>query len=113
MPWQHRARAVLEGWLLGQAGGRAVADLLLGDAEPRGRLAETIPLRNLDTPAVGAFPGEHQEVAYREGLLIGYRWYDPAGWRSPSRSGTGCRTRPSPGATCRRRWSGPPTSRSR
>jgi beta-glucosidase len=76
MPWRHQVRAVLECWLLGQAGGAAVADLLVGNAVPRGKLAETIPLRYLDTPAVGAFPGEHNEVVYREGLLIGYRWYD-------------------------------------
>ena len=74
--WHSQTRALLECWLLGQAGGTAVADLLLGRAEPSGRLAETIPQRLLDTPAVGAFPGEHDHVPYREGLLIGYRWYD-------------------------------------
>ena len=76
LPWQHRATALMEGWLLGQAGGSAVADLLLGRANPSGRLAETIPLRYLDTPTVGTFPGEHGTVRYGEGLLIGYRWYD-------------------------------------
>jgi len=75
-PWQDRAQAVLEGWLLGQAGGGATADLLLGAAEPAGRLAETVPLRFADNPAVGAFPGELGHVRYGEGLLIGYRWYD-------------------------------------
>ncbi|MBO1753098.1 glycoside hydrolase family 3 C-terminal domain-containing protein [Actinotalea sp. BY-33] len=76
MPWRGRVRAVLEGWLLGQAGGSALADLLLGRVSPSGRLAETIPLRLADTPAVGAFPGEEGVVRYGEGLLIGYRWYD-------------------------------------
>jgi beta-glucosidase len=75
-PWQRHARAVLEGWLLGQAGGSAVADLLTGRAAPSGRLAETIPLHATDTPTVGSFPGEHGHVRYGEGLLIGYRWYD-------------------------------------
>jgi beta-glucosidase len=75
-PWQDRAHAVLEGWLLGQAGGAATADLLLGAAEPAGRLAETIPVRFEDNPTVGAFPGELGHVRYGEGLLIGYRWYD-------------------------------------
>jgi beta-glucosidase len=75
-PWQHRARAVLEGWLLGQAGGAATADLLLGAADPAGRLAETVPVRYEDNPAIGAFPGELGHVRYGEGLLIGYRWYD-------------------------------------
>ena len=79
MPWQYHARAVLECWLLGQAGGGAVADLLCGTVNPSGRLAETLPLCYLDTPTIGAFPGEHDEVPYREGLLIGYRWYDTRG----------------------------------
>ncbi|NAZ82662.1 beta-glucosidase [Kineococcus sp. R8] len=75
-PWQELTRALLEGWLLGQAGGAATADLLLGRANPSGRLAETIPVRYLDNPTVGAFPGELGHVRYGEGLLIGYRWYD-------------------------------------
>ena len=75
-PWQHHAQAVLEGWLLGQAGGSATADLLLGVTSPSGRLAETLPVRYEHNPTVGAFPGEHGHVRYGEGLLIGYRWYD-------------------------------------
>ena len=75
-PWQDDARAVVEGWLLGQAGGSAIADLLLGVAAPSGKLAETVPLRYADNPTVGAFPGEHGQVRYGEGLLVGYRWYD-------------------------------------
>jgi beta-glucosidase len=75
-PWQHRVKAVLEGWLLGQAGGAATADLLTGAANPSGRLGETIPVRFEDNPSVGNFPGEGGVVRYGEGLLIGYRWYD-------------------------------------
>jgi beta-glucosidase len=75
-PWQDRAGAVLEGWLLGQAGGSATADLLTGAVNPSGKLAETIPVRYTDNPTIGAFPGEHGHVRYGEGLLIGYRWYD-------------------------------------
>jgi beta-glucosidase len=74
--WDHQARALLEGWLLGQAGGSAVADVLLGRVSPSGRLAETIPLKFTDNPTIGNFPGENHEVRYGEGLLIGYRWYD-------------------------------------
>ncbi|HEY0186634.1 MAG TPA: glycoside hydrolase family 3 C-terminal domain-containing protein [Cellulomonas sp.] len=74
--WQDAAPAVLETWLGGQAGGSAVAELLLGTRSPSGRLAETIPHRVEDTPAFGAFPGELGHVRYGEGLLIGYRWYD-------------------------------------
>ncbi|WP_433325265.1 glycoside hydrolase family 3 C-terminal domain-containing protein [Spirillospora sp. CA-294931] len=74
--WQHNARAILEGWLLGQAGGSATADVLFGHAEPTGRLAETIPLRLEDTPAHLYFPGGEQHVRYGEGLYVGYRHYD-------------------------------------
>ncbi|TNM69164.1 beta-glucosidase [Streptomyces sp. NP160] len=76
-PWADRVPALLEGWLLGQAGGSAVADLLVGRVSPSGRLAETLPLRLEDTPAFGAgFPGEGGVVRYGEGVFIGYRWYD-------------------------------------
>jgi beta-glucosidase len=74
--WEHRAKAVLEGWLLGQAGGRATAELLLGLASPSAKLAETIPMRFEDNPSFGSFPGEFGTVRYGEGVLIGYRWYD-------------------------------------
>ncbi|MFM2077075.1 MAG: hypothetical protein RJA49_965 [Actinomycetota bacterium] len=74
--WEHRAMAVLEGWLLGQAGGSALIDILFGAVEPSGRLAETIPVRLEDTPAFGNFPGAHHVVRHGEGTLIGYRWYD-------------------------------------
>jgi beta-glucosidase len=74
--WQDSVAAVLETWLGGQAGGSAVADLLLGVRNPSGRLAETIPHRVEDTPAFGNFPGDNGHVRYGEGVLIGYRWYD-------------------------------------
>lgn len=79
LPWRDRAAAVLETWLGGQAGGSAVADLLLGTVAPSGRLAESIPLRVEDTPAFGNFPGEGGVVRYGEGVLVGYRWYDTRG----------------------------------
>ncbi|WP_432562675.1 glycoside hydrolase family 3 C-terminal domain-containing protein [Kineococcus sp. SYSU DK003] len=75
-PWQHSVKAVLEGWLGGQAGGGAVADLLCGVANPSGKLAETIPVNYRDNPTIGNFPGEQGHVRYGEGLLVGYRWYD-------------------------------------
>ena len=74
--WDAQAPAILETWLPGQAGGSAVADVLLGVVEPGGRLAETIPHRIEDTPAFGNFPGEAKHVRYGEGVLVGYRWYD-------------------------------------
>jgi beta-glucosidase len=74
--WGHHAAAILEGWLLGQAGGAAVADLILGRANPSGRLAETIPLRLQDNPSYLTFPGELGVVRYGEGVFVGYRGYD-------------------------------------
>lgn len=74
--WEHQPKAILEGWLLGQAGGAAIADLLLGVANPAGRLVETIPLRLEHNPSHGNFPGESGKVVYGEGILVGYRWYD-------------------------------------
>ncbi len=74
--WQHHAGAILETWLGGQAGGAAVVDLLVGDVDPSGRLAETVPVRLADTPAYPNFPGRDGEVVYGEGVFIGYRYYD-------------------------------------
>lgn len=71
-----RVPAIVEGWLLGQAGGGAVADVLYGRVNPSGRLAETVPLRIQDTPAWTSFPGTGLRVTYGEGIYVGYRWYD-------------------------------------
>jgi beta-glucosidase len=75
-PWQHRAAAILEGWLLGQAGGSAIAQLLFGLANPSGKLAESLPVRLRDTPAFLHFPGGDGQVRYGEGVYVGYRYYD-------------------------------------
>ncbi|SEE74382.1 glycoside hydrolase family 3 N-terminal domain-containing protein [Ruania alba] len=77
--WEHRVDALLELWLGGQAGGSAAADLLLGDAAPSGRLAESIPVRLADVPAQLNFPGENGTVRYGEGIFIGYRGLDAPG----------------------------------
>jgi beta-glucosidase len=71
--WHDDVDAVLAGFLLGQAGGGALADLLTGAVEPSGRLAETIPLRLQDTPSYLTFPGEQGHVRYGEGVMVGYR----------------------------------------
>ncbi|WP_280497466.1 glycoside hydrolase family 3 C-terminal domain-containing protein [Nocardia asiatica] len=75
-PVAARAPAILDGGLLGQAGGGALADVLFGVVNPSGRLAETVPVRLQDTPAYLNFPGENSHVRYGEGLYVGYRWYD-------------------------------------
>jgi beta-glucosidase len=74
--WEQHAKAVLECWLSGQAAGGAAADLLVGAANPSGRLAETLPLRLEDTPSYLNFPGEAGHVRYGEGIFVGYRGYD-------------------------------------
>jgi beta-glucosidase len=75
-PWDKTVPAVVEGWLLGQAGGSAIADVLFGRVNPSGRLAETIPLSIKDHPSYLDFPGEHGHVRYGEGLFVGYRGFD-------------------------------------
>jgi beta-glucosidase len=75
-PWGATVPAIVEGWLLGQAGGGAIADVLFGQVNPSGRLAETIPLRIQDHPSYLDFPGEHGHVRYGEGLFVGYRGFD-------------------------------------
>jgi beta-glucosidase len=74
--WIDAPAAILEVWMMGQAGGGAIADVLFGRVNPSGKLAETCPLRLADTPAYLNFPGENGEVRYGEGLFIGYRYYD-------------------------------------
>ncbi|OQA42270.1 MAG: Thermostable beta-glucosidase B [Chloroflexi bacterium ADurb.Bin325] len=74
--WLDGAAAVLEAWMMGQAGGGAIADILFGAVNPSGKLAETFPLKLADTPAFINYPGGHGEVRYGEGLFIGYRYYD-------------------------------------
>ncbi|RZU32056.1 glycoside hydrolase family 3 C-terminal domain-containing protein [Blastococcus saxobsidens] len=77
--WHDDVDAVLAGFLLGQAGGSALADLLVGRANPSGRLAETIPLRLEDNPSHLNFPGEQGHVRYGEGVMVGYRHYTTVG----------------------------------
>jgi beta-glucosidase len=74
--WIDDVPAVLEAWMMGQAGGGAINDVLLGRVNPSGRLAETFPMHLSDTPAYLNFPGERGQVTYGEGQFIGYRYYD-------------------------------------
>jgi beta-glucosidase len=76
MDWAGDARAVLQIWFGGQEMAPGLARVLVGDAEPAGRLPTTIPVRLEHGPAYGNFPGENGEVRYGEGVLIGYRWYE-------------------------------------
>jgi len=79
LPFADRVRAIVEGWLLGQAGGPAIADVLYGVVNPSGKLTETIPHRLEDVPSFLHFPGDVTGVRYGEGLFVGYRGYDASG----------------------------------
>lgn len=78
MPWQQRARAVVHGFLGGQAGATAMARLLTGKANFSGKLSETVPLRYEDMPSAPYYPGREKTSEYREGLFVGYRYFDTA-----------------------------------
>ncbi|KAA3660451.1 MAG: glycosyl hydrolase, partial [Chloroflexi bacterium] len=74
--WIDDVAAVLEGWMMGQAGGVAIADVLFGKVNPCGKLTETFPLKLADTPSRLNWPGDAGKVHYGEGIFIGYRYYD-------------------------------------
>lgn len=76
MPWIDAVPAVMQVWFPGQRFGEALTDVLLGRAEPGGRLPVTLPRRLQDTPAFLDHPGDGGHARYAEGLFIGYRWYD-------------------------------------
>ncbi len=76
MPWHYCLKGLLHGYLYGQAGAGAMLDILTGKINPSGRLNETYPVRYEDTPAFRYFPSEERNSEYREGLYVGYRYYD-------------------------------------
>jgi beta-glucosidase len=76
MPWVGDVQAILEGYLGGQAGAGALADILYGIVNPSGKLAETFPIKLEDTPSYENFPGGPKTVEYRESLFVGYRYYE-------------------------------------
>lgn len=76
--WDIHAKAVLHSYLGGQGGGAAIAALLLGKKNPSGKLAETIPMSYEDVPNKNYYPGKEATSEYREGIYVGYRYYDTA-----------------------------------
>lgn len=76
MPWADQVKGILEAYLCGQAVGQAEVDLLFGKVNPSGKLAETIPYKLSDNPSYLNFPGDGQKVEYKEGVFVGYRYYD-------------------------------------
>lgn len=76
MPFINNIKALLEVYLGGQAVGGAVCDLLFGKVNPSGKLAETFPVKLSDNPSYLNFPGTGDDVQYREGIFVGYRYYE-------------------------------------
>ena len=77
-PWDSKAKAILNMYLAGQAGGEACYDLIFGKANPSGKLAETFPLINEDALSAQYFPMGPRTVEYRESIYVGYRYFDTA-----------------------------------
>lgn len=75
MPWKEKVQGILEAYLGGQAVGKAVVNVLYGNVNPSGRLAETFPLRLEDTPCYLTYGKGVDEAEYREGVFVGYRYY--------------------------------------
>ncbi|MDQ6910556.1 MAG: glycoside hydrolase family 3 C-terminal domain-containing protein [Actinomycetota bacterium] len=78
MPWAGEVAAIIQVWFPGQAFGDALADVLVGAAEPGGRLPVSVPRTEADSPVLSAQP-EAGALTYGEGLLVGYRGYDRSG----------------------------------
>jgi len=76
MPWENNVDGIVELYLAGQASGEAITEIIFGDVNPSGKLAETFPLSLETVPSTHFFPGEPRQVQYREGLYIGYRAHD-------------------------------------
>lgn len=78
MPWINKVKGLLHCYLSGQAGAGAVLKVLTGAVNPSGKLTESYPYKYTDTPSCSNFPGKEVSVEYREGIYIGYRYYDKA-----------------------------------
>jgi beta-glucosidase len=76
--WLNKVPAVLQAWYPGMEGGNAIAEALVGDINPSGKLPCTFPKKLADSPAhaLNAYPGAGGKEDYAEGLLVGYRWFD-------------------------------------
>jgi len=76
MPWADKVKGIVEAYLGGQAVGGAITDILFGITNPCGKLTETFPMKLSHNPSYINFPGEEDKVEYKEGLFVGYRYYD-------------------------------------
>ena len=78
MPWIGQCKALVHGYLCGQAGASAVLKVIMGEVNPSGKLSESYPLKYEDCSSAPYFPAKERTVEYREGLFVGYRYYDTA-----------------------------------
>jgi len=78
MPWKDHVQGIVHGYLLGQAGAGAMMDALVGNHCPSGKLNESYPVNYGDTPSVNYYPGLEKTSEYREGIYVGYRYYETA-----------------------------------
>lgn len=78
MPWIDKVKGLVHGYLCGQAGASAVLKVLLGEVNPSGKLSESYPIKYEDCSTSTYFPAKERSVEYREGLYVGYRYYDSA-----------------------------------
>lgn len=76
MPWEPKVPAIVETYLAGEAVGEATWDILSGQVNPSGKLSETFPKRLADNPTYPTFGKDRRHEVYREGILMGYRYYD-------------------------------------
>ena len=76
MPWADKVKGIVEAYLGGQAVGGAICDILFGRVNPSAKLPETFPLKLEDNPSYLSYIGEGDMVEYREGIFVGYRYYD-------------------------------------
>jgi beta-glucosidase len=74
--WINQVPAILEGWLPGQAGAKAIVNVIRGEVNPSGKLSETFPMALEHNPSHLNFPGVNEEVKYAEGIYIGYRYFE-------------------------------------
>lgn len=76
MPWKDKVKAIITGYLGGEAGGKAIVNAILGKVNPSGKLAESYPIKLEDVSSYNNFPGNEVNVAYKESIFVGYRYFD-------------------------------------
>jgi beta-glucosidase len=76
MPWEKKAKTIIQTWFAGQEFGNALVDILSGEVNPSGKLPTTFPVKIEDTPAYKNYPGKNLQMNYDEKLLVGHRWYE-------------------------------------